>query len=129
MALTFVNDAYSATATVTLPSFVAGDIAIVFAYRNSSTTVPSAASGWTDIATGAAANTNSRRIAYRVLIAGDTSVTFANATATACVVLRGQSATAIGASGTGGTNTTTLTTPLVSMQVTDGTSWVVAFAG
>src|SRR5579859_2554537 len=131
MGLTYVSSAFAAAASVALPTFAAGDLAVAFAYRNGSTTVPSACAGWTDVATAGGANTNSRRIAYRVLQAGDTTCgSFANATAVEVIVLRGQRTdTPIGGLGTGGSNTTTMTTPACTLTDTWGGSWIILFGG
>ena len=132
-----IADGQAAAASIDLSGvgINAGDIVVIHAYRNGSTTVPSSpGANWTDIATSAGANTNSRRIGYRVIQSGDNlatiSGTWTNATAIQFIALRGQHLTTpIGGNASGGTNTTTLTTPTVSMTVTDGTSWVIAFAG
>jgi large repetitive protein len=107
-----------------------GDIAIAFAYRNSNT-VPSAAAGWTDIATSGGSNTNSRRTAYRVLQAGDTTVgAFANATHVQFVIVRGQRASSpIGATASAGTANSSVTLPALTLANTTGSSLVIGFAG
>ncbi len=128
--LSFVSASAISSSTITLPAFTAGNIAIAFAYRNGNTTPPSAASGWTTITSTSGANTNSRRISYRVLQSGDAALTFANATALQVIVLQGQSATnPVGASSSGGTNTTTMTLPALTVTNTGGQAWLLGFGG
>ncbi len=132
MALTYVGQSDSATNTVTLPSFQAGDLAVFFAYRDGSNTVPSAATGTTDIGTSGGANTNSRRTAWRRLVTGDTTFQFANATGVSVMVFRGAKAASspIGASSSGGSNTTTLTSPALTVNdTTSGQAALLFFAG
>lgn len=131
MAISFVGKTNNSGATATLPTgWQAGDLALAYAYRDGSNTPPSLPTGWTDIH-NSGANTNSHRLAYRVLQAGDSSWTFTNATETIVHVYRGQqAATPIGASAaTGANNSTTVTYSALTLQVTDGTSWVAGFAG
>jgi hypothetical protein len=130
VAISFVGASTGVT-SASLPSgWQAGDLAIVLAYRDGSTTAPSLPSGWTNIISGGA-NTNSQRVGYRVLQAGDTGTgTWTNATSVVCLVYRGQHATTpIGASAQTGASSTTVTYPALTLEVTDGTSWVVGLAG
>ena len=132
MAIGKVGDAQAAATSVALPTpFDVGDLAVVFAYRNASTTPPTIPAGWTEVTKTTGADTNSRAIGYRVLEAGDTSTgTWTNATAITVIVLRGQKVSGpIGVKASGGTNTTTLTTPKLEGMAAGGSSWVVAFAG
>lgn len=126
MAITFVGSATGVT-SATLPSFTAGDIAIVGALRRSGTTVPSLPSGWTSITTRANDGIGIR-IGYRVLVGGDTTTgTWTDATDVHVLVYRGQDASPIGgfnsASGIG----TNFNYPAITMVNSDGSSWVVAF--
>ena len=129
--LAFVGDAQAAAATVNLPSgWQPGDIAVAYAYRNGSNAPPTVPSGWTSITATTGANTNSRAIGWRSLQAGDTSTgTWTNATDIAVTILRGQASVPIGAFASGGANTTTLTMPALTLTKTDGTSWLLLFAG
>jgi hypothetical protein len=131
MALSYVGGNGANQPTVTLPTFAAGDIAIVFAFNGGNNTPPTLPTGWTNIASSGA-NSHSSRIGYRVLQTGDTSTgTWTTATHIQVMVLRGQRATSpigvnIGQGGAANTNTPiythfTLTSP--------GSSWVAAFAG
>jgi hypothetical protein len=130
MALSFVG-ASSGVASASLPSgWQAGDLAVVFAYRDGNNTAPTLPTGWTDIISGGA-NTNSERVGYRVLQAGDTGTgTWTNATSVVCLVYRGQRGSApIGASAQNGGNSTTVNYPALTLQDTSGNSWVAGFAG
>jgi hypothetical protein len=137
MSITKVGDAQAAAATIDLSGvgITTGDFVLIHAYRNGSTAVPSSpGASWTDLLTSAGANTNSRRVGYRFILAGDNlatiSGTWTNATRIQFIALRGvKTGTPTGGTGSGGTNTTTLTTPGVTMTDTAGGSWVVAFAG
>ncbi len=103
MAVSFVGIADAAGASATLPAFNADDIAFVFAFRDGSTTAPTAPAGWTNI-DSRGANTCSYRCGYRQLIVSDTTTgTWTNATDLVVVVLRGVD---IGLLGLWTTNTT-----------------------
>lgn len=114
-----------------LGTFAAGDLAIVEAYRNGNITPPSLPAGWTNIVSNGGANTNSARIGYRVLQAGDANTgTWTNATNIQVHVLRGQdTVTPIGASAEAGSNASPVTLPALTLQITDGTSWVLCLVG
>jgi hypothetical protein len=128
--LSYVGDAEAAAATVNLPAFTAGDVAVVFAYRNNNATAPSLPAGWTGLQNGGA-NTNSFRTGYRILVGGDTTTgTWTNATHIQVIILRGNNPTVpYGALAQANGAGNTLTAPALSLQHTDGTSWVIAFAG
>lgn len=128
-AISYIGKA-TGTNSATLPSFSVGDLAVVFAYRDGSTTAPSLPSGWTNIG-NSGANTNSSRVGYRVLQSGDTTTsTWTNATSVVVMVYRGQdSTTPIGTSSGSGTASTTVTYNALTLQITDGSSWVLGVAG
>jgi hypothetical protein len=130
-AITFIGQAANDTASATLPPLVQpGDVAVVFAYRAGSNSVPTLPSGWTSIDSGGA-NTNSAIIGYRVLQSGDTTTgTWTNATEVGVQVYRGlDTLDPIGKEAKGGASSATITYPAITMQQTDGTSWVLGFAG
>ncbi len=134
-AVSFIG-ATTGTTSASLPSgWQAGDIAIVFAYRDGSNTAPTLPTGWTNIISGGA-NTNSERVGFRILQSGDTGTgTWTNATSVVCHVYRGQlraygaSTPAIPNAAQAGGNGTTVTYPALTMRVTNGSSWVAGFAG
>lgn len=120
-----------AGATVTIPTHRAGDLIVIFAYRDGSNTAPSLPTGYTNIATGGA-NTNSSRAGYKIaLSSGETSGTWTNATHCVAYVIRqfdninpiGNSLRSSGAS-------TTVTYGAVSpLKDQDGKSLMIGFAG
>lgn len=123
------STAFASGASVALPFFEPGNLAIVHAYRNNSDTPPTRPAGWTSILSGGG-NGNSGTVGYRFLRNGDTSTgTWTNATAIQVIILDGAAASPIGASARLDSSTSTLTTPALSLVVTNQTSWVVAFAG
>lgn len=136
--LAAVGYASAAATSVAIPTHQIGDLILVFAYRDGSTTVPSkpSASGtvpaWSDIESGAGANTNSCRLAYFVATATNTTTgTWTSATGIAVAVLRGQAASGfIGAhTQSGGSSNSMSYGTLSSMTQTDGSSWVLGFGG
>lgn len=133
MALSFVAYASSPSNSVSLPLFVVGDLAIVGAYRDGSNTAPSLPAGWTNIASSGA-NTNSMRVGYRVLQAGDTtSGAWSNATEVQLLILRGQHLTTpIGSAGGvagGATGSTSVAYSTVQIFGNALSSWAVGFCG
>lgn len=130
MALSFVGQA-TGTTSATLPSFQAGDLALVFAFRDGSTTAPSLPSGWTNILTRGTTTSCSQRVGWRRLQTGDTSTgTWTNATSVVVVIYRSSTSAAfVGGSAANGDTTNTANFPAVTFQRTDGTSWAVGFIG
>lgn len=126
MALSVVGQAQAAATSVTLPTTVAGDLIIIFAYRNA-TTAPTLPAGYTTIQT-ASANANSFRVGYKIAAGGDTSGTWTNANVVRAVVYRGSSGVGTSAGATNAASTTT-GIPALTLGQTDGSSWVLAFAG
>lgn len=130
MALSYVGGDAASGSSVTLPSFVAGDIALTFAYRDGNNTPPTLHASWTNIASSGASN-NSSRLGYRILQTGDTTTgTWTNATEIEVIVLRGQhDTTPIGAHSAGGASSNQISYAALTPTVTTGTSWVAGFAG
>jgi hypothetical protein len=129
MAITYIGSATGTTSASLPTGWQPGDLAIVAAFRDGSTTAPSLPSGWTNIQ-ASGANTCSIRVGYRVLQSGDTGTgTWTNATNVVVHVYRGIDSTPIGASAVSGGSSTTVTYSALTLQVTDGTSWVAGFAG
>lgn len=87
MAITYVTHADAASNTVALPSYSTGDIALVWAFRDGSTTAPTDDANYTTLASSGA-NTCSLRIAARKLTTGDPNPSFTNATEIGVVILR-----------------------------------------
>jgi hypothetical protein len=127
----------SAGSTVTIPPHAVGDLIIIWAYRDGSTTPPTkpTASGtvpaWIDISTGTGTSTNSGRTAYFVATATNhTSGTWTNATGMVAVVIQGQASTPIGgAARGGGTASNSATAPAITQQQTTGKALILHFYG
>jgi hypothetical protein len=130
VAISYVGGA-AGTNSATLPSFQAGDLAVVFAFRDGSTTNPTVPAGWTNISNTTDGTSCSASIGYRVLTPADTATgTWTNASRTVVVVYRGGRpwlSVGGGANGAGTTNTVAYTA--LTMSVADGTSWVVGLVG
>lgn len=134
MSITFVGAQGNAGTTVTIPTHQSGDLILLFAYRDGSNTAPStpAAGGtvptWTLIGSDGA-NTNSTNFRYAVATASTTtSGTWTNATEIICLVYRGTSLPGASAGG-GANNSNSIAYPALTLNRTDGTSWVVGVAG
>jgi len=129
MAISFVGAA-TGTTSATLPAHVAGDVLLAFAHRDGNTTAPSLPAGWTDLGSSGA-NVNSSRIGYKVAAgSSETSGTWTNATGLVVLVYRGCNTTdPIGGVVGGGSSSLVVAYPALTLQVTDGTSWVAAVAG
>jgi hypothetical protein len=131
MAISFVNQAQTGSATVTLPTGIkVGDLIVLIGYRNT-TTAPSLPTGYTAPTGGTvSANVNSGRICYKRAVGTEsgTTVTMTNANVIQCIVYRG--AWNIGGiAWTSNAASATTNIPAITMSVADGTSWVVCGAG
>lgn len=110
----------------TMPSHQAGDIIVMFAFRDGSTTAPTMPSGWSSLES-AGANTCSGVLAFKVAAsANETSGTWTSATLLVCHVYRGA---VVAAHSLTGASSATVNYPALTLQNTDGTSWVAGFAG
>lgn len=129
MSISFVGAA-TGTTSATLPAHAAGDVLLAFAHRDGNTTAPSLPAGWTDLGSSGA-NVNSSRIGYKVAASsGETSGTWTNATGLVVLVYRGCAAgDPIGDVVGTGSSSLIISYPALTMQVTDGSSWVVGVAG
>lgn len=123
MAISRIGSA-SGTNTCTLPTHQAGDLLIIFAYRDGNTTAPSLPAGWWNIS-NVGANTNSLRVGYKIAASSGTSAgTWTNATSVIGVVYRGAT---IGAFSVGGASNTTFSfNGFTSLK---SNSWFVGFVG
>ncbi len=135
-AITYIGSATAAATTVTLPTHQAGDLILIFAFRDSSSTAPSLPSGYTSKATASSDDFDgaAMRLGYKIAASGsETSGTWTNATQLVCHVYRGvDQTTPLGASG--GTTrqtqgTTTASYPTLTLSVANGTSWIAGFGG
>lgn len=117
--------------TITIPTHQKDDLLLMFAYRDGNSIAPTVPAGWTTIGAGSGANTNASVLAYRVATGtGTTSGTWTNASMLTVQVLRGVNlSTPIGVQGDQGAASTTVTYPFLTLSQTNGTSWVLGFAG
>lgn len=127
MAISYISSA-TGTNTATLGSHAAGDIIVVFAYRDGSTAVPTVPAGFTTARGGTGSASCSAVLAWKTAESGSETIgTWTNATSVIASVYRG--AAGIGGTNITGANSTTISYPAVTMNVTDGTSWVGGAAG
>lgn len=125
---TFVSQATATTTSISsMPAHQAGDLLVMFAYRNNSSSSISSPTGWSAI-TSSAANTNNALVGTKVATSSsETSGTWSNATELNLHVYRG--ATRIGASDIASGSGTTVTYPALTLQASNGSSIVAAFGG
>lgn len=108
----------------------AGDLILAWFHRDGSTTAPSLPTGYTTIRSASGgANTNARRLCYKYAVGTETDTGVAtNATSSAVAIYRGADlALGFGDLASGGSASTSMAYGTLSMQVSDGTSWVVGF--
>lgn len=121
----------SGTNTLAPPTHQPGDLLVGFLFRDGSTTAPVTPTGWTSAATGTSTSC-SYRLVWKVAITNAESAggtTTATSTITSCYRPGAGYALSLGATAQGNGSSTSLTYQSLSMQVTDGTSRVAAFAG
>jgi hypothetical protein len=133
MSISFVGAQGAAAATVTIPAHQVGDMILIFAFRDGSTTAPTTPTAggtvptWTLISS-TGANNCSANFRYAVATATTTtSGTWTNATEIICLVYRG--AKLVGVNGAANGASTIISYPALTLQRTEGSSWVVGCAG
>lgn len=123
--------ASSGTTTPVLPAHQAGDLLVCFMFRDGNTTAPALPAGWTSRATGAG-TTCSYRLAYKLATSSSESGGGAT-TATTCITSVYRPAAgyslSVGANNRQTGTAATLTYPALTLQDTDGSSWIAAAAG
>lgn len=130
--ISFIGAASAAgTNTLTLPAYQPGDLLVVFAYNNSTSTIPTRPSGWTAYRSGSNGTSQIAYVtAWRVATGSDPVGTWTNATDIVVHVYRGAKATtplgAFAAISTSGASSS-LGYPAVTGSA--ASSWFVAFAG
>jgi hypothetical protein len=125
------TQAVSANAdNATFSSTSANDLILVFAYANNATVIPSLPAGYTSLNTGSG-NLQGFRQGYKLSSGGDTnSGTWTSATNVVVLIYSGvDTTTPIGAENFVVGNSATVGYPLLTLQVTDGTSWVAGQGG
>lgn len=109
MAISYVSGAAAAATSVAMPTHQAGDMIIVYAFRDGNTTAPTIAAGFTGL-NPAGSNACSFTVGFKVAASGsETSGTWTNATSIAVAVYRNAS-------------TETWTTPVAYTKAGTGTS-------
>lgn len=134
-AVSFIGACNGATTTCTLPTRAANDLIVTCAYK-ASITAPAAPTGYTAItSTSASGSSSSQNCACRIATNNTSdNVTWTSTAGVVVQIYRGQRDTTtcnnnIGGKATGTGAVTTLTFPAITMSVTDGTSWLMGFAG
>ena len=132
MAISYVGGAMG-TNSATLPAFQSGDCALVFAFRDGSTTNPTVPAGWTNLTNTQDGTTCSISVGWRRLVNSDTTTgTWTNASRVSVVIYRGCEpfiAPFVLKAATAGTTNTAVTMTTVSMTRSNGTSWIVGSIG
>ncbi len=139
MALSRVGGTSAAATSIAIPTHVAGDLIVIWAYRDGNTTPPTVPTAggtvptFTTIDGPTGANTNSAVCAYAVAAGTtDTSGTWTNATGISVEVWRGQSAVPIGGHAQNGAAVASggnLAMPAITLTDPTGNSIILAFAG
>lgn len=127
--ITFIGQATASGTTANIPAHNVGDLLVAFAYRDGNTSAPSLATGWTNISSSSGSNSNGSRLAYRIATGSDPGAGWSNATEIIVQVYRGQSASPIGVNGVQSNNGDPVIYSALTLSVTNGTSWVIGFAG
>ena len=130
-AITYIGSATAAATTVTLPTHQAGDLILIFAFRDGNFIPPSLPSGYTSktITNSGDYDQAAMRLGYKIAASSsETSGTWTNATQLVCHIYRGaDQTTPLGGSGfTRRTSegTSTASYPTLTLTVSDGTSWI-----
>jgi hypothetical protein len=129
MAISYVGSASGQT-SCTLPGGVQeGDLLIVLAFRDGSSSTPTLASGWSLIDSNIT-NSAGSITCYKIAVSGEANPSgFSNASSMILHVYRGtESPTPIGAHAKATGTAATITYPALSLEHTDNTSWVVGLA-
>lgn len=112
-----------------LPGIAEGDFILAHVSSDSDSTIPTAPAGWTAIGSGGSGSNLSSRGFWHVYDGTEAAAyDFGSGNSVILHVYRGMDeADAIGAIAGGGAGSGTVTFPALTMEVTDGSSWVVAF--
>lgn len=125
MAISYIGSASNEAATITIPAHQAGDLIIIWAWRENVTN-PTIPANWTNITNTTDGTTCSISMGWRIATtAAETSGTWTNATSTACHVYRG--AADVGPNFS--TATTGATQTWNALNVAGQGSWLAGFIG
>lgn len=131
MAIAFVSSTTQAASSITsMPSHSTGNILIMWAFNNTSTTGPSIPAGWTSVGVNAGTLCAST-IAYKVAASGaETSGTWTNATDLECHVYSGQAAvTPVVNQGAQTGSSASISYSGVVTLASSGNEWIIRFCG
>lgn len=134
-AMDFVGQS-TGTNTATPPTHQAGDVMLLFAYNDASTTLPTVGTGsptaWTTLNNGAGANTNASVMCGKVCASNAETVgTFTNATSVICQIWRPRTGYTLsfGNANVGNGSSTTISAGALTLASTAGLSNLAVFAG
>jgi len=127
--ISFVGSASTSGTNATVPTHLAGDLLIAFAYRDGNILAPTLAAGWTNINSSNGASSNGSRLAYRIATGTDLANGWSNATEVIIQVYRGISGSPIGVNTTSRGNSSIVSYPALTPSVLNNSSWVIGFAG
>lgn len=116
------------SSSVTVSGVSAGDVMLVTAHRDGSTTPPTLAAGFTTLDGATGANTNSHRTAWKTCVGGETtSGSWTNATSVIVSILHATAGETlgIGAHLPNSGASTSVGWLALTLTVTNGTSWVI----
>jgi hypothetical protein len=114
---------------VTMPTHAAGTLLVAYAFRDGSTTPPTVPLGWTTIDSRGSSSC-SEVLAYKLAASeSEVSGTWTNATGLIITAVDGSGTIEIGGNTLYGYLSSNIVYKAVTMDVTDGTSLILAFAG
>lgn len=121
-----VEGTATGTNTATMPAHVAGDLILVFSFRDGSSAAPVPPGGYTTLGT-AANSTCGHILVYKIAASsGETVGTFTSGTSTIVAVIRGHAGP--GTVAIGQNVGTSIEYPTCALTETNGTSWAFGFA-
>ncbi len=126
MAIVFRSAASANSSSVSITTPTSGDVILVMAYNNASTTIPTLASGYTSVDTQApGGSSNAARLAWKISDGTETtSGTWTNATQVVVLIYGGVKSSPVGAFLASTGNSASLSYATLTLNVTSGSSWV-----
>ena len=130
MAISFIGAGTPGQSAVTFPTHQAGDLLLVFSFRDGSNSPPPIPAGWTEIENHFG-SLSSMRVGFRIAPgAGTSSGVWNNGTTTIGHVYRGvNKANPFGAKAVSNGSTNSITIPALTLKKNGGSSWVVGALG
>lgn len=111
-----------------MPTHAAGDLILVWTFRDGSTTAPTVPAGFTFVSNPVGTTCNGQLAMKRATTNAHTTGTWTGATGISIAVLRGAAGLGAPETETSGSGTT-LTYPALTLQNTAGNAWAFRFAG